>query len=1032
MGFSAHSILEEEGITVCDVTRKKKEIVKKKKNSVKMKRNLKRRKRVEIVIGTLNVVSLNGKVEEIVDMMKERKINILGLSECKWKESGEKILRDGYKIWWSGGNEGRNGVGMVVCPKLRDYVLDIKCHNDRLMEMKLKVNNSLTIEIIQLYAPQSGKTVEEKDGFLAELEQLLERNTRTALVMGDFNAKVGSDRTGFEDVLGKFGSGEKNRDGAKMLEMCNRNGLQISNSWFAKRRSHQITRYGYGEDRTESIIDYICIGKEIRKFLADVKACPMVSIDSDHRLLEGKLKVWMQKSITNVSHKRIKVWQLQNARVKREFCLLIGNKMPTGDLRDVEVEWNEFKKIFVKGAEQVCGRAGGRKKEKATRWWNDRVRSAVREKRQAWQKYEWQRTNDNEKEYKELKKNVEFVVSEEKEKSMAELAEKLEIDFEANKKMLYGIIKGKRERREDVMSMKDDKGELICDAREVLRIWKEYFENLLNVQSESIDITEDELENRIYEETENEKEDEISEGELMLAIRAMKNGRAPGIDEVAIEMIKAAGEMGRRWIGRVIQAAWIQKKIPEDWKKGVIVPIFKKGDKRVCGNYRGVTLLCQCAKLYEKILEKRLKDNVEEKLREEQFGFRRGRSTIDAIFIMRQIMERKWEKDQTMHMAFLDLEKAYDRLPREKVWNCLEKKEVGIHIIERIKSTYDNSISCVQTTAGFTEWFPIKEGVRQGSVLSPTLFVIVMDELLRKVEPHEEEDARTLIYADDVVVWGDTREEVQNKIDKWSEETEKMGLRVSAEKSESMTVERKVRHGNIGIKLRNGCLKEVKEFKYLGSVLTNQAKLDADVRERVKKAEMFYQSVRKLLWNELIPRKCKLLMFKMYFVPILTYGAVTWAIGGKEESKIQAAEMKFLRSIRGVTKMDKIRSNEIRSDLGVESLSFKIGRERLRWFGHMKRMDERKITRREFENTAVGRRRVGRPRERWSEKIEEDVERRGKWSDVKEDKLWENRERWKELVERLEETNEAEEEEEEDGEETETSEVASRAYYLRP
>jgi hypothetical protein len=260
-----------------------------------------------------------------------------------------------------------------------------------------------------------------------------------------------------------------------------------------------------------------------------------------------------------------------------------------------------------------------------------------------------------------------------------------------------------------------------------------------------------------------------------------------------------------------------------------------------------------------------------------------------------------------------------------------------------------------------------------------------------------------------------------------------MGLRISAEKSEAMTMERKVSHRNTRIKLRNGWLKEVQEFKYLGSILTNQAKIENDITERVKKAEGFYQSVRKLLWNEFIPRKCKLIMFKMYFVPILTYGAVTWTMGGCEERKIQAAEMKFLRSVKGVTKMEKIRSNEIRNELGVERLGFKMGRERLRWFGHMKRMDERRIVRKEFENTAVERRRrVGRPRERWSEKIKEDIsERRGKWSDVDDKKLWEDREQWKEFVERLEEDYAEEDEEEEDRIES-ASGVANRTYQLRP
>jgi hypothetical protein len=217
---------------------------------------------------------------------------------------------------------------------------------------------------------------------------------------------------------------------------------------------------------------------------------------------------------------------------------------------------------------------------------------------------------------------------------------------------------------------------------------------------------------------------------------------------------------------------------------------------------------------------------------------------------------------------------------------------------------------------------------------------------------------------------------------------------------------------NIRVKLRDNEIKEVKEFKYLGSMITDTAQVDRDVNMRVQKAEGFFQSVRKLLWDEDFPQQCKVLLYKMYFLPILTYGAVTWAIGEKEKSHLQAAQMKFLRSVKGVTRMDRIRSRKIRSELNVERLDFKMGRERLRWFGHMKRMDRNRIPRREFETTLLGKRRVGRPREKWSGLIKEDVAAREEiWDAVEEAKLWEDRIKWRELVRRKEEVEEDEEDE---------------------
>lgn len=290
-----------------------------------------------------------------------------------------------------------------------------------------------------------------------------------------------------------------------------------------------------------------------------------------------------------------------------------------------------------------------------------------------------------------------------------------------------------------------------------------------------------------------------------------------------------------------------------------------------------------------------------------------------------------------------------------------------------------------------------------------------MDELIKLVEPNGlTEDPRTFVYADDVMVWGVNEDEVQEKINKWSRITEDFGLRISKEKSESLIMERKPRprQQRKKIILRGEGLEVKDQFKYLGSLLTSDAKIDEEVRKRVSQATSFYQLVRKLLWNESFPKRCKLLMYNSYFVPILTYGAVKWTIGGLQEQRIQAAEMKFLRSVAGVTKMDRIRSREIRKRLGVERLSFKLGKERLRWFGHMKRMTRDRIPRREYEkSTRAGvKRRVGRPRERWAEQIQWDVENRNEsWACVKEEKWWKNREVWKDLVRKVEAENVEEE-----------------------
>ncbi len=142
----------------------------------------------------------------------------------------------------------------------------------------------------------------------------------------------------------------------------------------------------------------------------------------------------------------------------------------------------------------------------------------------------------------------------------------------------------------------------------------------------------------------------------------MKNNKAPGISEINVDMLKAGGEQCLMWLADILRAVWEEEDIPEDWRKSLIVPIFKKmGDILECDYYRGIKLLEHVLKILEKILVKRIRALVE--IDPKQFGFMPGKSTIDAIFIVRQLVEKRIEGNMSVFCGFVDLEKAYDRVP---------------------------------------------------------------------------------------------------------------------------------------------------------------------------------------------------------------------------------------------------------------------------------------------------------------------------------------------------------------------------------
>jgi len=136
---------------------------------------------------------------------------------------------------------------------------------------------------------------------------------------------------------------------------------------------------------------------------------------------------------------------------------------------------------------------------------------------------------------------------------------------------------------------------------------------------------------------------EPSAFEVQLAIDKLKGHKSPGIDQIPAELIKTGGGTICLEIHKLITSVWKKEELPEDWKESTIVPIHKKGDKTDCNNYRGISLLPTTYKILSNILLSRLIPHAKEIIGDHQCGFRRNMSTIDHIFYIRQMPEKKWE-----------------------------------------------------------------------------------------------------------------------------------------------------------------------------------------------------------------------------------------------------------------------------------------------------------------------------------------------------------------------------------------------------
>nr|GEV02828.1 ataxia telangiectasia mutated family protein [Tanacetum cinerariifolium] len=384
-------------------------------------------------------------------------------------------------------------------------------------------------------------------------------------------------------------------------------------------------------------------------------------------------------------------------------------------------------------------------------------------------------------------------------------------------------------------------------------------------------------------------------------------------------------------------------------------------------------------------------------------GTRRRRSSIEAIHLIRSLMEKFRERQRDMHLAFLDLEKAYNSVPRELIWKTLVDKGTSRRYIKVIKDMYDGARTRVRILMGNTEFFLVEVGLHQGSTISPYLFALILDELSIGIQ---EDIPWCLIFADDIALVLESAKGLSNRLVNWREALEDNGLRGIAkvaltcfewalgcnsgldssrgvEESEHREETEYLRcdfgkveithNAEVDIRVEDKILQPKESFRYLGSMIHKSGRIDEDVSHHIKMAWLKWRVATGAICDRNIPLKLKGKFYRVAIRPSMLYGSECWPITKSLANRMEVAELRMLRWTCGKTMLDMIPNEVYRAELEVVTIINKMREGRLRWFRYVRRRPQSAPVRRVEALVVDGVRRRGRSKLRWEDRVKHDL-----------------------------------------------------------
>ena len=792
------------------------------------------------------------------------------------------------------------------------------------------------ITIVCAYAPINDAAAPAKDAFYEALADRMERinNKTMVFVCGDFNAKLGHVDDAERVAIGPYTCGNRCDNGDRLVEFALAHRLFATNTGF-KRLPHELVTWKADSNRARNQIDYILVQKWWRSSVRNVRTrWKELELSSDHAMLVARVRLKLKVDRTPKAQPRLDDNLLKVEAIKGQFCQGVAANL-TGDLGGgVQEIWEKFRDAVLSSAHQVLKL--GRRKVK--HWFSTATIELLA------QREEGRRAKIPRTLVRELTLKIRDSIRLDRETKLLLDAEAMEeASSRGDLAKLFKFVRGKSVAISE--TIKDDQGNVVRPENRK-EAWRSYFDGLLNRAPPVSPVDDPDFTGFIPE----LKEDDVTQEEVEKAIRAMKSGKAPGENGITANMLKALGLIAVEPLTKLLQLAYRRKEIPEEWCSATIIPLFKKGDRTRCGNYRGISLLDVCLKVYEKVLLNRIGLTIDPYMRETQAGFRPGRGCVDQIFTLRHLLQHRHEFRRKTLVCFVDFSAAFDSIHRDSMYQIMDAIGIGRPLVRAIMSLYRRTTSKVKVYEECTDDFDIVSGVRQGSILSPLLFIIVICWVLDKALENQEgitvfpaeRKVLDLAFADDIALLAESEEALQQMVDSVESVAATVGLKINVGKTKVLAC---CCDAPPAITLGGDTLEVVESFKYLGSDTDGKGSATGDIRRRIAMAVGTFNALSERVWKQPVAVGIKKRIYDACIRSILLYGCETWQMLEEDIRRLESCEMRFWRRILGIRYFDRITNEEVMSRfLHPIPTRAAIVHRQLSWFGHaLRRNDDRLI-----------------------------------------------------------------------------------------